>query len=244
MARFETANTIINRVALEVGLATDTDPVSSTNEHFQQLQGLLDGCGQELVELHPWQGLMRPWEKVTAVPPDTGDYDLPDDFAYMINQTGWDQTNNVALGGPLGAQDWAYLEGRDLVSQSIYASFRLAQNKIRLFPQPPPNGLTIKFIYISRNWLLEQNGTTYRDTIGTGSDVVLYEPIMIMKFLKCKFLEAKGMDSSAARIEFENMLQARMGADEGAPILNAANNSRGFPYLHPYFNTGDTGFGT
>jgi hypothetical protein len=58
-----------------------------------------------------------------------------------------------------------------------------------------------------------------------------------------KMLEAKGFDASAARLEFENMFDSRTGKDEGASILSAGRNSRGFPYLSPYGNTGDTGYG-
>jgi hypothetical protein len=64
-----------------------------------------------------------------------------------------------------------------------------------------------------------------------------------LKFLKVKMLEAKGFDASSARLEFENIFDARTGQDEGASILSASNNSRGFPYLHPYYSTGDTGYG-
>ena len=243
MARFESANTILNRTALEVGLLTVTDPVSSTDEAYRQLRGLLDGAGQEMVELHPWQVLTDVFEFTTSVPPDTGTYDLPEDFAYMIDQTGWDKSNRVAIGGPLSAQDWSYLDGRDLVSQSIYASFRLVDNKFDLYPQPPPDGLQIRFEYIKRNWVVEADKTTFRDTIGQGSDIVLYEPILIIKFLKVKFLQAKGMDALPAINEFERMMDSRTGKDTGASILSASNNSRGFPYLHPYYNTGDTGYG-
>ena len=223
MARFQTANEVINKVALTVGLQQDNNPVSSPDEGFAQLRGLLDDAGQELVELHPWQTLRRPLSFTTKAG-DSGKYALPDDFSYMIDQTGWDRTNRVAIGGPLGAQDWAYLEGRDLVSQSIYASFRQVENELWLYPQPPPEGLEVSFEYISRNWLLESDGQTYKDSVGDGADLVLFEPILIRRFLKCKFLEAKGMDVTAARIEFENMLGSRTGKDEGAPILNAANN--------------------
>ena len=244
MARFSTANDIINRTALEVGLLTSTDAVADTDETFIQLRGLLTSCGQELVELHPWQGLMKKYKVVTTAL-DTGTYDLPDDFSYMIDQTGWEHSNRVAMGGPLSAQDWSYLEGRDLISQSIYASFRLVDNKFDIYPQNPvPAGLDINFQYISRNWVKEQGQASgNRDTIGTGSDIILYEPILMIKMLKAKFLEAKGFDASSARLEFENMFLSRTGKDEGAPILSASNTSRGFPYLHPYYNTGDTGFG-
>jgi hypothetical protein len=162
----------------------------------------------------------------------------------MIDQTGWDQTNRVAMGGPLSSQDWSYLEGRDLVSQSIYASFRLDSNKMELYPQPPPVGLDIRFEYMSRNWVAEATNTDNRhDLVQTGSNLILYEPILIVKFLKVKMLEAKGLDASSARLEFENMFDARTGQDEGASILSASMNQRGFPYLHPFYSTGDTGYG-
>ena len=243
MPRVYTANKIINSAALEVGLIPVTDPVASSSEEFVQLTGLLTAAGQELVLLHAWQALVKEY-LITTTDQDTGTYDLPDDFSYMIDQTGWDKSNRVAIGGPLSAQDWSYLDGRDLVSQSIYASFRLMDNKFDLYPQPPPVGLDIRFEYISRNWVQEQGQPEpNKDEILAGSDLVLYEPIMAIKFLKAKFLEAKGFDSSSARAEFETMFLSRTGKDEGAPILSASNNSRGFPYLHPYYNTADTGYG-
>lgn len=243
MARLSTANDVINRVAVEIGLNKDVDPVGSSDEAFVQLRGLLDSAGQELVRLHSWQIMTRNFNFTTQAG-DTGVYDLPDDFSYMIDQTGWDRTNRVAIGGPLSSQDWAYLEGRDLVSQSIYASFRLENNKLELYPQPPPEGLEVDFEYMSRDWLASSVDQNIRfDSIVTGSDVVLFEPILIVKFLKVKMLEAKGFDASSARLEFENMMDAITGQDEGASILSAGRNSRGFPYLHPYYNTGDTGFG-
>ena len=243
MGRISSANEIINRAAVEVGLTAVNDPVGDLDESFRQLTQLLNSAGQEMVELHPWQTLVKSFQVITQTS-DTGTYDLPSDYSYMIDQTGWEHTNRVAMGGPLSAQDWTYLKGRDLISQSIYASFRLVDNKFDIYPQDPvPDGLDINFEYINRNWVLESNGTTYRDSVGTGSDQVLYEPILIIKFLKAKFLEAKGFDAQAARLEFENMFNSRTGKDTGAPILSASNNSRGFPYLHPYYNTSDTGFG-
>ena len=243
MARAEIANDIISQAAVEVGLIPVSDPVASSSEEWIQLTALLTSAGRELVELHAWQALMKPYE-ITTSNSDSGTYDLPEDFAYMIDQTGWDRSNRVAVGGPLSAQDWSYLLGRDLISQSIYVSFRLVEGKFDLYPQPPPDGLEIRFEYISLNWVVEAGSPTpNQDKIIAGSDLVLYNPTLITKFLKAKFLEAKGFDSTAARLEFDHMFGARTGKDEGAPILNAANNSRGFPYLHPYYNTADTGFG-
>ncbi len=242
MARFSIANDIINRVAVEVAINTDPDPVASTDESFIQLSGLINAAGQELVELHPWQTLVKRFNFTTS-DTDSGSYALPDDFNSMIDQTGWDRSNRVAIGGPLGAQDWAYLEGRDLVSQSIYASFRLVDNKLDLYPQPPPNGLDISFEYLSRNWVQEAGSEIRKDAVSAGSDLVLLDPLLMVKFLKVKFLQAKGFDYTAASVELDNVFNSRTGKDVGAPVLSASNNSRGFPLLSPYYSTPDTGYG-
>ena len=244
MARQATANDIINRAALEVGLVPVTDPVSDTDEAFIQLTGLLTSVGQELVELHPWQMLRKEYTITVTNPGDSGTYDLPDDFSYMISQAGWDRTNDNPIGGPISAQQWAYLVGSDIGDSTIYASFRLADNKIDLFPQPPGDGTTVVFDYISRNWVRESGeASANTDEINAGSAVVLYEPILVVKYLKAKFLEAKGFDASSARLEFENIFNSRAGKDEGAPMLNAGGHLGTFPYINPLYNVGDTGYG-
>lgn len=246
MARYLTVDVIINRAALEVGLLPSASPVNDQDEAFIQMVGLLTGAGQELCELHPWQVLVRPYQINTNPANDgtSGSYDLPNDFNYMIDQTGWDRKNRVAIGGPLSAQDWTYLAGRDLVSQTIYASFRQVDGKIDIYPQPAPEDMLITFEYISRNWLMEQGQTVpNRDDVGAGSDVCVLDPQLTIKFLKLKFLQAKGFDASAAALEFDTMLDSRIGKSEGAPVLSASNSTRAFPYITPYGNTGDTNFG-
>ena len=244
MARQANANAIINRTALEVGLATESDPVASADEAFTQLTGLLTVAGQELLELHPWQVLRKEKEFTTVVPGDTGIYDLEDDYAYVIQQTPWDNTNEFPIGGPLSPQDWAYLEGRNLVTDSVYISYRIANNKLELFSQPPPNGVTVRYEYISRWWVQEAGESAANtDEIMNGSDIVVYEPILIQKLLKVKFLEAKGFNSESARMEFETVFLSRTGKDEGSGILSASDTHSRYPYLTPYRNMRDSGYG-
>ena len=242
MARYDSANTIISRAMVEVGLTPASDPVSATDDDSIQFKNLLDGAGQELVNLYEWQQLMQDFRFVT-VQGESGNYDLPDDFNRFINQTGWDHTNQVPIGGPLTPQDWAYFDGRDLVSQNIYASYRLDDDQLRLFPQPVQGGLDVNFEYISRYWVREQGSTIRRDRVGVGSDIVYYDPILIIKFLKCKWLEAKGMDASSARLEFDNAFQARTGQNKGARRLNAARTRRGINYIDPWTNAPDSFYG-
>lgn len=244
MARFATANDVINRAALECGLLPVNDPVSSADESFVQLTGLLTSCGQELVEMHPWQGLRKHYGLTTQAG-DTGSYDLPDDFGYMIDQTGWDKSNRLPAIGPLSAQQWSFLDGSDLLDTPMYAMFQLEANELQIYPQPPPVGVEVAFQYISRNWVQQPNTSPpiTQDTIQTGQDIVLYEPIMAVKFLTTKFKSAKGFDASVPAMEFERIFLSRTGKDAGAPVLSAARTGGGVPILG-YNNVPWTGYGS
>jgi|10_taG_2_1085330.scaffolds.fasta_scaffold66488_2 hypothetical protein len=242
LERYITAQKAISRAAVESGLSSVSDPFGSTDPAHNQLIELLTSVGQELLYLNQWQYMVREETFTTVVPGDTGDYDLPTDFGYMIPQTGWERTNNVPLYGPLSAQDWQYLKGRDLVDSTIYASFRVSENQLKLYPQPPTDGLEIAYEYMSRNWLLKAGGG-YRDSVQANDDTVLYQPILVVKALKRAFLAARGFDTTRADAEYEKALDAYIGNDESAPILNAGTNSRSFPYLHSRYNTPDKGFG-
>lgn len=241
MARFETANTLINRAAVEVGLNSDADPVGSPDETYVQMQALLDSMGQELVNLYDWPILVRTWTIDTSADP-TGIYDLPADYDHMINQTQWDMNNTVPVAGPLSPQQWQYLEGTNLVSQSIYASLRQFDDKLEVYPQPAPPTI-ISLEYISRNWVMEQGQTVpNRDIISTGSDLIMYDPLLVVKMLKMKYLQAKGLPAMDAAMEFDTMLQARMSKAQGAPMLNAGRSARRYHYINGS-NAPDTGYG-
>ena len=245
VSRFISNNDIVNRVAVEVGLTPVADVFATEDPAFRQLTYLLTTSVQELMEMYPWQVLTREYQLTTVVD-QQGELDLPQDFGYMIDQTGWDRSNNVPLIGPLSAQDWTYLLGRDLVGSTIYASFRFDQDKLFIFPNSPmPAGVDINFEYISRNLIQEaaSSPVTYTDEALKAADIPQFPPHLITRFLKAKFLEAKGFDSQKAEDSFWQAFYSWSGKDNSAAILNAGRGWRGFPYLDMWRNLPDTGFG-
>lgn len=240
MPRLLTANEIINRAAVQVGLRKVSDPVGSTDDQSVQFTELLTVAGQELVELHPWQTLEGDIAVLTKEG-DTGFYDLPADYAYLIDQTAWDHTNSVPVAGPLSEQDVAYLQGRNLITQSIYSAYYITGGQLALYPQPPTIGLDLRFKYIKRNWVEEAaDSGVFQDEITEGDNLVYYEPIMITQYLKLKWREAKGFDTAKDALDFENMFLSRQGKDKGARVLNAGGGTQGMPYITPLRNTTDS----
>ena len=169
MPRFKTITDICNQVAIEVGIPKQIDPFITADPAFEQLTTLANSCGYELLQHEPWQHLTRELQIVTQAT-DDGKYDLPDDFAYLTDQTGWERNENVPVNN-LSPQEWTYLLGRDLVSYTIYASFRLNQGEIWIFPyadgsQDVPDGLDLTFEYTSRNWVQPASDPTgYADKV-------------------------------------------------------------------------------
>jgi hypothetical protein len=235
------ANEILNRVAAEVGVSPISDPYASTDPIFVQMRYLLNTAGEELMQMYAWEALVRSHNVVTQ-DGDTGVYDLPDDFGYMINQTGWEQTQNVPLGGPLSAQEWTYLKGRDLASNTLYASFRIADGSFNIYPTPPPAGLDLTFEYVSTCWAESSEiPAVPQSEAKVGSDKVLYDKTLITRMVKVKYLEAAGFDSAKAQADLNQIFGLLTGSEKGADILNAGRPRSRFRYLDGY-NMPDTGY--
>lgn len=248
MARYDEAGDIINRAAAECGITPSPDPYASTDASFVSFVTLLTSAGQEMLALHEWNKLNQTYfitfGTTPANPPGSGKFDLPDDFGYFIDQTGWSETERLPLGGPMTAQDYAYLVNTNLANSTVFVTFRMNEGQLWILPDPPPAAQEINFQYVSRNWV-QPAGTTLpserTDAPAAFADVVLYEPILIIKFLKLRFLEAKGFDTTAAVGQFITMFNSWTGKDVSAPILRMAR-SRLFPYLG-LRNIPETGYG-
>ena len=237
------ANDILNRVAAEVGLEPVPDPYGSTLPEFRQMTYLLNIAGEELSQLYPWEFLNKQ-HSFTTLDTDSGNYPLPDDFLYLVNQTAWERTENIPLFGPLSAQEWQALLGRDLVTSTIYASFRISEGQFRIFPQPPPNGLDIYYEYVSRNWVQDStNSANTQDRVKTGADTPLFDRTLLSRYLKVKFLEAKSLDTTKAQADLNQMFESLGSHDKGAPVLSAGRGNGGYPYLSGFWSVPDSGYG-
>jgi len=244
MARQEQAGEIINRAAVDVGLISVTDPFSSTNEGFTQMAGLLNSACRELSAMFEWEELTKEFTFNTTTDVTSGYADLPADYDRFIEATGWDLDNNVAVAGPLTAQQWAYLKGRNLASNTIYVTYRINNAKIQIYPEPPPSDVDCSFRYISRYFVKPDGESAATTDYATASnDTIILDPLLVQKLLVVKFLNAKSLNSSSAMAEFENILRNRLGVNKGAQTLNIGGLGGAYPYLSGLRNLPDTNYG-
>jgi hypothetical protein len=243
ITKTDTANNILNRVAVEVGVTPIVDPYGSVDATFVKLRYLLNTAGEELCMAYPWEFLQMSANINSVDDVPVGDkFPLPADFLYIINQTGWDTAKRVPIGGPLSPQDWTQLKGRNLAQNTIYASYRITDGQIAFFPTPT-GVYDYDYEYISKNWVISRDDPNVRqDDVLVGEDIVLFDKTLVTRYLKTKLLESSGFDSSKAQDDLNQTFSFLTGFDQAAPILSAGRSGGIFPYIS-IFNVPDTGYG-
>ena len=222
---WDTAGNIINAAAVEMGLDADTDPFASTDPTMVQLVALLKSRGRALNQVHRWTQFKREHTFVTVQ--GTSVYTLPADFLDMADQTAWNRTTRLPLGGPISGQEWQYLKSR-LANVVFTVLFRPIDKTIVLYPDTDtPGGYTIAFEYRSRYWA----GTTDVATAGTklvptlSTDYVYFDPNLATNALKLDWKRAKGFDSTAESDDYDEALTQAKNVDSASPILNLTRRS-------------------
>jgi hypothetical protein len=248
MAQYDNAADVINAAANECGITSVSDPYGSSATEFVQLRGLLTQCGRELLAMYQWEELVvRTSFSTTATPPANGQFALPADFGYFINQTGWTPVSSgfgVPLIGPLSEQVWAAVLASGLSSTTLYIAFKIAQRKINVLPAPPPANITIGYAYMSRYWVQDlASGLPSKDAPTLSTDTILYESILISKMLALRYKQAKGLDANSALEQFTAMYATYTGVNAPSPILSL-NTVKAFPFLNMWSNVPPTGYGS
>jgi hypothetical protein len=239
-AAFATAQFILQQTALEIGLNLGTaDPFQQGTPITNRLCALLTSTCNLLKGMHEWQHLQVVYNLTTQAG-DTGVYPLPSDFYALTDQTGWQKSYFWPLRGPYSAQMWQRVV--NYPTTGIYVAFRIENNQIWLWPQPPPIGIGVTFVYKSNFWCTDGLTNTGKAAPTQGSDTINFDWMAVMTFLKLRYLASLGHDVTAAKEEFRVAMDMAMAAADGAaPELELARDAR-FPFITG-FNSPDTGFG-
>ena len=224
---------IVNQVAMETGqtvVKTLFQPEDVTADQNMQLLAALQSAGNEMLLYYPWEQFHKTLQ--FALEADKGGYDLPDDWAYFIDQTQWDTTNHWPLLGPKSPAEWAWLKG-GLLASFPRMRYRVMGNKLEFFPVPATNSeFNMSMEYVSGNWV-QGAGTPDQKPdkamVTADGDAIWYHPWLMVKFTKLKWLQLKGFDQTAAMADFKQMYESLRGKDTGAQVLSLV------PQQTPFF---------
>lgn len=227
-----TVLSIIQQTCTELGLPKPNEAVASNDATVMQLVALLNTAGYELSRSHEWQFLDRIGVVTTVAGQD--EYDLPNDWSRSINQTLWSSTLELTpVTGPLSPQLWQALKNGSLGS-GIFQSYRIRGNKLIVDPVPGNDGEVYNFEYISDGWIQKfDDPDAYLSEITNDQDMPLFDKYLLVKYLKLKLWQAKGLNTNAYQVDFARMYDALTSTDKDAPVLSL-HQRYGYRYLSDY----------
>jgi hypothetical protein len=239
-----TLSAIVQNVAGMVAFPVPADPAGSTDPAVLQMVQAVNMAGIELLSMYDWQELVKNYQ--IPIQQDTSGqkekaFDLPEDFFDWIDQTNWNATTQFPSLGPVSPQMWQQLLIRTtLPTLSFY--WQVRDSKIYVLA-PPSAPQTMNVFYLSQAWVRDADDSTlYKNRVTKNGDTVLLDATLVTLYTRVKWLEMKGLDSSAAMRDFQISFENRRGAEKGAPVLSMARDFR-FPYISPLVNTPDTAYG-
>lgn len=238
-----TLSAIVGNVCSMVAFPVPTDPAGSTDPAVQQMVQAVNMAGVELLSMYDWQELIKTFTiSISADTPGQREkaFTLPDDFYDWIDQTNWNATNQLPSLGPVSPQMWQQLLIRTtLPTLSFY--WQVRGNQLYVLA-PPTSAQNMKFFYLSQAWVRDaDNADLEKNRVQKNGDTVLLDPTLTTLYTRVKWLEMKGLDSSAAMRDFQMAFDNRRGMEKGATVLSMARDFR-LPYIQPLINTPDTGY--
>lgn len=248
MALFETAGSIINDAAVELGLAplanSGASVAASTDPNFILLFRLLKRVGRQLALEREWVQLRQEHSFVTDAL--VTEYDLPADFSRMIDQAGWNRSQDRRM-HVSGAELWQHLKATDS-SWMLSFLFLPKDRKIEVWPQPPVDGETISFAYMSRYWAGLEVGSPLTPTLDaptSGQHLVYFDPTLVVPALKLAYCRARGFDTTAVEEEYKAAYSVVASANvNAAPVLAVTRSPCSGVRLLDEWNLPDTGYGS
>jgi hypothetical protein len=199
----------------------------------------------ELLTQYEWQELTVTAE-LSVVAAAEGDvdsaFDLPADFFRFIDQTQWNSQSLIPSMGPISPQAWMMYTVLDFTPQLTFF-WQLRGGKLHVMNAPYPTPGTFKYMYLSNALVLDENGTTYKNTASSNGDTFLLDSNLVMLMGRVKYLESKGFDTGAATRDFLRAMEGVSSKDKGATTLSM-NRSSGVPLINARTSVPVTGYGS
>lgn len=244
MVNDSTLSAIVQNVAALVSYPVPSDPAGDTDPAVQQMVQAVNLAGLDLLAMHDWQELTKTYSfSIGADSPGQTEkaFALPPDFYEFLDQTQWNTSMKWPCIGPVSPQQWqALIVRQTLPTLSFY--WQVRGNYLYVLA-PPTAPQTMTFFYQSMAWVIDgDDSTTYKNRATKNADTILLDSLLMTQLTRTKWLEMKGLDSSAAMRDFQVAFENRKGNEKGANVLNLAGNIIN-PLINPYRNLPDTGIG-
>lgn len=232
---------LVQDAATRLNLVKPTGVYDSPDENSIFFGSIINEIGPMLQDVYGWQQFQREFT-VTGDGIIT-DFDLPAGLSRFVDNTGWSQTNRRPV---IIVNDQQWAAARAWVSKSFFINPACKMENDQLqFLTPPALNEVITFQYVTRYWV--QDGaapTIFKERADKNSDTPQFDSVLLTMALRIKWLENRGMNTTATQQDFNERFQELTARNTLAGSLSLNGGSMtGFRFLDNYYNTPDTGIG-
>ena len=145
-------------------------------------------------------------------------YAFPSDFDHLIDRTDWDKSQHWEMLGPESAQQWQWLKS-GFISSGPRIRFRPLGNLFQIWPAIGAAHV-LGFEYVSNAWAQATGGGAFKGSFTVDTDTCIWPDRLMVLFLKRKYWEIKGFDTTAIERDFDAELDLAKAHDAGSPTLS------------------------
>lgn len=210
--------TVIQQVCGRTNVPVPATVLGNTDTQVVQMLRLLEEIGNDMAKRGDWEGITREATHVSLAAEDQGAIATiaSNGFRNLKNGTFWDRTNKLPILGPLNDQAWQTRKA--MTTTGPRYAFRLRGGKLLITPTPTA-GYTWAFEYLSKNWMLGIDGTTYKQYATFDSDTILLPDDVLMIGLRWVWKKEKGLDYAEDFQMYETQIKDSLGRDGGKATL-------------------------
>jgi hypothetical protein len=209
--------TIVQDACDLCGIARPTVVFGASDTQARQLLGLAKVEGKSLAQRHRWQALTTEATFTTLAAEEQGALEsIAPGFSWWIDQSLWNRTTQLAVGGPISPQDWQMQKAQSY--SGPYYNFRHKAGKLFMYPAPTA-GETLAFEYGSRFWCKSSGGTGQETWLADSDTGILSEHLMTLG-LRWRYLQMQGLDYGEAFRAYEMEVNNAIGRDGAHRVLS------------------------
>jgi hypothetical protein len=190
----------------------------STDPQIIQIKAILEEEGLDLAARGAWEGITLEATHTTLAAESQGAIATiaSNGFRDFLPDTAWDRTLKLPL-GILDGVEWAAQKG--FATTSPRYTIRIRGGLLIANPTPTA-GNTWAFEYISKNWILGADGTTYKSYFTLDTDTILLPEELVTLGLKWRWKKEKGFDYAEDFRTYESRVTQALGSNGLKKRLN------------------------
>jgi hypothetical protein len=217
--------TICQDAAKLIGITAPDAVTSSTDTSTIQLEAVANQEGRAQVQKYRWEVLIKEGSHTTIAAESQGAMTtIATDFGRFSNNTMWNRTTNRRYFGPITDSEWQRILA--VVSGGITNYFRIRGGNLLMHPTPTA-GESVKFEYVSTDWVDTSGGTTANaDKFTADSQTTVLEEELVILGVVWRFLKLKGLPYDQQFVDYQNRVSEYSGHDGASPIVRMGGPSR------------------